>query len=194
METPSLNDVKNSDHTKNMSYDVDGQLAAIKVHFMNEIYELEREISQLKGQEKIGNCVSSESTLTNILKTQICILQEQNSFIKPELHQKQIIIEKPLDINKNQIKNNCSSNGINKSDKRQCERNSSNKVVHQSSKGNLNNEHIRNTRNDSSNNTRKKITVINDSMVKFLRSDETSLREKCPNTELFLVCIFLYSD
>ena len=87
MEIPSLNDVKNSDHTKNMSYDVDGQLAPINVHFMNEIYEFEREISQLKGQEKIGNCVSSESTLTNILKIQICILQEQNSFIKPELHQ-----------------------------------------------------------------------------------------------------------
>ena len=87
MEIPSLNDIKNSDHTKNMSYDVDGQLAAIKVHFMNEIYELEREISQLKDREKIGNCVSSESTLTNILKIQICILQEQNSFIKPELHQ-----------------------------------------------------------------------------------------------------------
>ena len=51
-----------------MSYDVDGQLTAIKVHFMNEIYELEREISQLKDREKIGNCVSSESTLTNILK------------------------------------------------------------------------------------------------------------------------------
>ena len=196
METPSLNDVKNSDNTKNMSYDVDGQLVAIKVHFMNEIYELEREISQLKDREKIGNCVSSESTLTNILKTQICILQEQNSFIKPELHQKQIIIEKPLDINQNQIKNNCCSNGINESDKRHGERNSSNKVAHQSSigKGNLSNEHIRNTRNDGSNNTRKKITVIGDSMVKFLRSDETSLREKCPNTELFLVCIFLYSD
>ena len=49
-------------------------------------------------------------------------------------------------------------------------------MVHQSSKGNgtPNNEHIRNTRNDSNNNMRKKITVIGDSMVKFLRSDEMS--------------------
>ena len=48
------------------------------------------------------------------MKSQIRILQEQNSFIKSELHQKQIIIQKPLDINKNRIKNNCPSNGINK--------------------------------------------------------------------------------
>ena len=33
---------------------------------------------------------------------------------------------------------------------------------------------IRNTRNDSNNNTRKKISVIGDSVVKFLRSDEMS--------------------
>ena len=176
VETPSLNDLKNSDNTKNMSYDVDVQLVAIKAYFMNEIYELKREISQLKVQEKTGKCDSSESTLTDILKSQIRILQEQNSFIKSELHQKQIIIEKLLDINKNRIINNCPSNGINQSDKRQGEKNSSNKVVHQFSKekGNPNNEHIRNTRNDSNNNMRKKITVIGDSMVKFLRSDEMS--------------------
>ena len=88
VETPSLNDLKNSDNTKNMSYDVDVQLVAIKAYFMNEIYELKREISQLKVQEKNGKCDSSESTLTDILKSQICILQEQNSFIKSELHQK----------------------------------------------------------------------------------------------------------
>ena len=82
METPFLNDLKNSDNTKNMSYDVDVQLVVIKTYFMNEIYELKREISQLKVQEKTEKCDSSESTLTDILKSQICILQEQNSFIK----------------------------------------------------------------------------------------------------------------
>ena len=176
METPSLNDLKNSDKTKNMSYDVDIQLVAIKAYFMSEIYELKHEISQLEGQKKTGKCDGSESTLRDILKSQICILQEQNSFIKSELQQKQIIIEKLLDINKNQIKNNCPSNRINQSDKRQGETNSSNKVVHQSNKGieNPNNEHIRNICNDSNNNTRKEITVIGNSMVKFLRSDEMS--------------------
>ena len=83
-----------------MSYDVDVQLVAIKVYFMNEIYEIKREISQLKVQEKTGKCDSSEWSLTDILKSSIRILQEQNSFIKSELHQKQIIIEKLLDINK----------------------------------------------------------------------------------------------
>ena len=119
VETPSLNDLKNSDNTKNMSYDVDVQLVAIKAYFMNEIYELKREISQLKVQEKNGNCDSSKSALTYIFKSQICILQQQNSFMKSELHQKQIIIEKLLDINKNQIKNNCPSNRTNQNDKRQ---------------------------------------------------------------------------
>ena len=71
-----------------MSYDVDVQLVAIKAYFMNEIYELKRAISQLKVQKKTRNCDSSESNLTDILKSQIRILQEQNSFIKPELHGK----------------------------------------------------------------------------------------------------------
>ena len=86
------------------------------------------------------------------------------------MQQKQIIIEKLLDINKNQVKNNCPSNRINRRDKRQVETKNSNKVVHQSSKvkGNPKNKHIRNTRNDSNSNTRKKITVINGSIVKFL--------------------------
>ena len=101
MDTPSLNDLKNSDNTKNMLYHVDVQLVTIKAYFMNEIYELKREISQLKVHEKTEKCDSSESTLKDFLKSQIRILQEQNSFIKSELHQKQIIIEKPLDINKN---------------------------------------------------------------------------------------------
>ena len=38
----------------------------------------------------------------------------------------------------------------------------------------VNNEYIRNTRNDSNNNRRTKITVIGDSMVKLSRSDEMS--------------------
>ena len=93
-----------------MSYDVDFQLVAIKAYLMNEIYEHKCKISQLKGQEKTRKCDSSEPTLTDILKSQIFILQEQNSFIKSGLQQKQIIIDKLLDINKNQIKNNCPDN------------------------------------------------------------------------------------
>ena len=48
VRTPSLNDLKISDNTKKMSYDIDVQLVAIKAYFMNEIFELKREISQLK--------------------------------------------------------------------------------------------------------------------------------------------------
>ena len=58
------------------------------------------------------------------------------------------------------------------SDNWQIETNSINKVVDQSSKEkeNPNNEHIRNTHNDINHNTRKKITVIADSMEKLLQS------------------------
>ena len=73
VETPSLNDLKNSDNTKNISYDVDVQLVAIRSYLMNEIFELKREISLLKVQEKIGKCDSSELTLTDIFKSEICI-------------------------------------------------------------------------------------------------------------------------
>ena len=71
VETPSLNVLKNSDNTKNMSYDVDVQLVAIKAYFTNEIYELKLEISQLNSQENIGECDSPESILIDILKSQI---------------------------------------------------------------------------------------------------------------------------
>ena len=75
------------------------------------------------------------------------------------MHRKQIIIEKLLDINKNQIKNNYRSNGINQSDKRHGEKSSSSKVLGQfkKGKGNPNNEHLRNTRNDSNINTERKL-------------------------------------
>ena len=74
VETLSLSAYKNSDNTRNMSYDVHVQLVAIKPYLMNEIYELKLEISQLKDREKAGKCDSSESALTDILKSQICIL------------------------------------------------------------------------------------------------------------------------
>ena len=77
VESPSLNHLKQSNNTKNMSYDVDVQLVAIKAYFMNEIYKFKREISQLKGQEKNRKCYF-KMTLTDILKSQICILQGQN--------------------------------------------------------------------------------------------------------------------
>ena len=101
-----------------MSYDVEVQLVAIKAYFMNEIYE--REETWNKSAESPGkDNDTSKSALIDILKSQVCILQQQNFFMKSELHQKQIIIEKLLDTNKNQRKNNCPSNGTNQNDKRQ---------------------------------------------------------------------------
>ena len=47
-------------------------------------------------------------------------------------------------------------------------------MVHQCSeeKGKSNTEHIRNTRNDSNYNAKKKVTVMGDSVMNFLWSDE----------------------
>ena len=54
--------------------------------------------------------------MKDIGKSQICILQEQNSLIITNTNN---YWKKLLDINKNQIKTNCLGNGYNQSDKRQ---------------------------------------------------------------------------
>ena len=54
--------------------------------------------------------------MKDIGKSQICILQEQNSLIITNTNN---YWKKLLDINKNQTKTNCLSNGYNQSDKRQ---------------------------------------------------------------------------
>ena len=47
-------------------------------------------------------------------KSEISLLKDQNSFLKSELQQKQIIVEKLLDLQKDQSKINCSNKVHNK--------------------------------------------------------------------------------
>ena len=47
-------------------------------------------------------------------KSEIYLLKDQNSFLKSELQQKQIIVEKLLDLQKDQSKINCSNKVHNK--------------------------------------------------------------------------------
>ena len=78
---------------------------------MNEIDELKKEMKNLKQQ---GNCrdkLAAENNSGILLKSQISFLQEQNSFIKTELQQKQIVAEKPLDLQKNRLQNNYFKSG-----------------------------------------------------------------------------------
>ena len=79
-------------------------LVAIKAYFTNEIYELKREINQLKGQEKTRKCDGSESTWTEILKSQMCYFARTKFFYKIRVATKTNNYWKLLDINKNQIK------------------------------------------------------------------------------------------
>ena len=47
--------------------------------------------------------------MVNVYKTEIFLLKDQNSFLKSELQRKQIIVRKPLDLQKDQSKVNSSN-------------------------------------------------------------------------------------
>ena len=99
---------KTTDSSNNLSQNNHIKLVDIKVYFMNEIDELKKEIKRLKQQ--VNYCrhkLVGENNSKTSLKSQISFLQEQNSFIKTELHQKLIVIEKLLDLQKNRFHNNC---------------------------------------------------------------------------------------
>ena len=74
---------------------------------MIEIDGLKKEIKSLKQQVNCKDKLVAENDSEILLKSQISFLQEQNSFTKTELQQKQIVIEKLLDLQKNRFQNNC---------------------------------------------------------------------------------------
>ena len=78
----------------------------IKAYFINEIDELKKEIKSLKQHVNLRDKLVAENNSEILLKSQISFLEEQNYFIKTELQQKQIVIEKLLDLQKNRFQNN----------------------------------------------------------------------------------------
>ena len=67
------------------------QIAAIKAYFMNEIYELKNKVDRLKQKVKDqGNDMSD--------KAKHSLLEYENSFLKEELRNKQLIADKLLDL------------------------------------------------------------------------------------------------
>ena len=63
---------------------------------MNEIYELKNEVDRLKQKVKdLDNDMSD--------KTKLSLLGYENSFLKEELRNKQLIVEKLLDLKKDKI-------------------------------------------------------------------------------------------
>ena len=107
VETPTMVRNKTGDSLSNLSQNNHTQLVDIKAYFMSEIEGLKKEIKSLKQQVNCKDKLVAENNSEILLKSQISFLQEQNSFIKTELQQKQIVIEKLLDLQKNRFQNNC---------------------------------------------------------------------------------------
>ena len=72
------------------------QIVAIKAYFMNEIYELKNEVDRLKQKIK-----DQDNNISN--KAKLSLLEYENLFLKEELRNKQLIVEKILDLNSNKI-------------------------------------------------------------------------------------------
>ena len=133
----------------------------------------------MKNQLEDGQKNSDSISKVKFYKSDISLLKDQNSFLKSELQQKQIIVEKLLDLEKYQSNINCSNKVHNK---------------HDNIRSNFDNTHfdknltVKNksveipqfkaTRKIPFNTNKKKVIVVNDSITKFLRSDELSTSER----------------
>ena len=96
--TPTTIRTKIPDSLSNLSQNNHTQLVDIKAYFLSEIDGLKKEIKSLKQQVNCKDKLVGKNNSEILLKSQISVLQEQNSFIKTELQQKQIVIEKLLDL------------------------------------------------------------------------------------------------
>ena len=90
---------------------------------MKNAYELKQEIQPLKQvcvEENI--CINkNENNIIEKLESQFFLLQQENSFLKTEINQKQKAIDKLLDLNWLQSKDQCKVNDDNKTDKKNVE-------------------------------------------------------------------------
>ena len=124
-----------------------------------------------------GNSFSKENLDTENFKYQISLLQRENTFIKTELNNKQHIIEKLLNINSNQSNVNdiniTDNSHVNKNhsvleNSGKIKGNPSENVQHQNRGGKPNLDF------NKRNSPKKKVTVIGDSMIKYLRRENLS--------------------
>ena len=97
---------------------------AIKTFFMNEIYQLKQQIESLKQKICCGENVSSNKNENNKfenLEVKFSLLQQENNFLKTKINQKQKTIDKLLDLNWLQSKDQYKVNDDNKTDKKNAE-------------------------------------------------------------------------
>ena len=148
----------------------------MKAFFMNEVFESKKEMVRLKEASlNEGSNFSEENLNTENLKYQIFLLQRENNFNKTELDNKQHIIEKLLNISCNQS----NFNDINITDSGHVNKNYS--ILENSNKGNpsanakyQNKSRKSNLDLSKKNSPKKKVTVIGDSMIKYLRCENVS--------------------
>ena len=80
-------------------------MMAMKSIFMNEIYELKKEISLLRSLNDRNESKESENShTTNVLETKLVFLEKENSILRSELENKQKIIDSLLETNSSLFK------------------------------------------------------------------------------------------
>ena len=187
-ETPKLRNLKTPSLGGFNIEDFTARVATIKAFFMNEIYELKQQIESLKQKVCCGENFSSSKNKNNIfenLELQFSLLQHENNFLKREINQKQKTIDKLLDLNWIQSKDQYKVNDDNKTDRQKVEilqlhngnpsvnvYDVNKKQSHNSGKPKSDNIKIK-----SNGDSKTKIMVVGDSLVKYLRREELSSKK-----------------
>ena len=95
-QTSSPHETNRNQQVKDRFDNFNAQIAAIKASFMNEIYELKNEVERLKQKVKVQDNDMSD-------KAKLSLLEYENLFLKEELRNKQLIVEKLLDLKTDKI-------------------------------------------------------------------------------------------
>ena len=98
VERPKIENLKIAALARDLEQDLKAQIVVMKANFMNEIYELRSEIVGLEKQIWID-------LVTKIMFKMNTLLQQENQYVKHELQQKQLVIEKILDMKENSLRN-----------------------------------------------------------------------------------------
>ena len=116
VENPDGESAFASDYLKGQLESYTNHLVTMKSFFMNEIYNLRKEMNDMKDEIQNGNKGNEKSnTLSNVdlittLKTQNSFLEQENLFIKSKLKHQQKIIDKLLDIRSDNCSDQLKSN------------------------------------------------------------------------------------
>ena len=162
--------------------DVTARLIANKAFFMNEIYELKREILCLKTKVSNWESLNQSFDDNNIIKnleSQISLLQQENSIIKTELKNKQKTIESLLVYNNNQLITETSTKEVNQKNatlpKQQGKPSNDNSKHHiDIGKPNNNKNKVQSSNHITS---KKKVTIVGDSILKYVRREDVSTKQ-----------------